>query len=88
MVGQGASFQIELPPGRLRHLTHLCPFVPHYKVMKRTTLHWSQAALVAVLVLTPSANAVEAGRANQMFALVKLGPRVTGTPVMDKATLT
>jgi len=38
-----------------------------------------------LLVLTPSANAVEAGRANSdVRALVKLGPRVTGTPVMDR----
>lgn len=55
--------------------------------MRRTTLNWWQAALVAVLVVTPSANAVEAGRAGaDVRALVKLGPRVAGTPVMDLAS--
>lgn len=55
--------------------------------VKRTTSTWWQAALVAVLVVSPSANAVEAGRAGaDVRALVKLGPRVAGTPVMNKAS--
>ena len=41
---------------------------------------------MAVLLVTPSASAVEPGRAGaDVRALVKLGPRVAGTPVMDKA---
>lgn len=42
---------------------------------------------MAVLLVTPSASAVEPGRAEaDVRALVKLGPRVAGTPVMDKAS--
>ena len=53
----------------------------------QTTATWWQSALVAVLLVAPSACAVEPGRAGaDVQALVKLGPRVAGTPVMDKAS--
>lgn len=49
--------------------------------------NWWWAALVAVLVSLPTTSAGEPGRAGaDVQALVKLGPRISGTPVMDLAS--
>lgn len=55
--------------------------------MTRTISNWWQAALVAVVVATPSASALDTDGAAgaDVRALVKLGPRVAGTKVMERA---
>jgi len=54
---------------------------------KQTTLTCWRAMLVAVLVSLPTASVGQPGRAGaDVEALVELGPRVAGTPVMEKAS--
>jgi len=55
--------------------------------LNKPTLNWWRTAFLAILVVCPAASAVESGRAGaDVQTLVNLGPRVAGTPVMDKAS--
>jgi len=66
--GWAESFKSNFHSGQVfRHLTHLCHLVPHYKVMRRTTLSGRRRR--SWLSWHPLGYAVEAGRLVQMSGL-------------------